>query len=93
MSITVPTNIPSGERRTIRVEFTAPLPPVPVALVLVDCNGNVWREAGVTESGERRMVCDLPVNPEDRGEGPSFPWTLRMVEGWFGPVRPLGGAA
>lgn len=93
MNLRVPTNIPSGERRTVRVEFTAPLPAVPVALVLVDRAGDVWREAGRTASGEQLLVCDMPQDPEDRGEGASFAWTTRLVELAFGPVRTLGGAA
>ncbi|MFD3535197.1 hypothetical protein [Streptomyces sp. NPDC058664] len=89
MSITVPTNIPSGDRRTVRVA----LPPVPVALVLVDREGDVWRQVGVTASGEPRMVCDVPQAPEDRGDGPSNPWTPTAIRAWFSPVRTLGGAA
>ncbi|MFF9844659.1 hypothetical protein [Streptomyces sp. NPDC013740] len=93
MNLRVPTNIPSGDRRTIRVEFTAPLPPVPVALVLVDRDGDVWRQAGVTVEGEPRMVCDSPSQADDRGDGPSYPWTPTAITAWFGPVRTLGGAA
>ncbi|MZE53777.1 hypothetical protein GTY86_35770 [Streptomyces sp. SID5770] len=87
--ITSPTNIPSGDRRTVRVA----LPPAPVALVLVDRDGDVWRQAGTTAAGEPLMVCDSPQNPEDRGEGESFPWTPEAIRAWFGPVRTLGGAA
>lgn len=89
MSITVPTNIPSGDRRTVRVA----LPPAPVALVLVDRDGDVWRQAGVTESGEPRMVCDSPQAPEEAGPGASNPWTPDAIRAWFSPVRTLGGAA
>ncbi|WP_327376242.1 hypothetical protein OG393_21185 [Streptomyces sp. NBC_01216] len=92
MDITLPTNIPSGDRRTVRVEFTAPSRPVPVALVLVDRDGDVWRQAGVTASGEPLMVCDSPQAPEDRGDGPSYPWTPAAIVAWFSPVRTLGGA-
>ncbi|GGT43658.1 hypothetical protein [Streptomyces purpureus] len=93
MSITLPTNIPTGDRRTYRVVFTASLPPAPVALVLVDRDGDVWRQAGVTAEGEPHMVCDSPQAPEDAGEGPSYPWTPSAIVVWFGPVRTLGGAA
>ncbi|MET9955656.1 hypothetical protein ABZ135_29480 [Streptomyces sp. NPDC006339] len=93
MNLRVPTNIPSGDRRTVRVALPAPLPPVPVALVLVDREGDVWRQAGVTAEGEPRMVCDSPQAPEDRGVGPSYPWTPTAIAAWFGPVRTLGGAA
>lgn len=89
MNITVPTNIPSGDRRTIAVA----LPPVPVALVLVDRDGDVWRQAGVTESGEPRMVCDSPRAPDEAGPGASNPWTPDAIRAWFSPVRTLGGAA
>lgn len=89
MSITVPTNIPTGDRRTVRVS----LPPVPVALVLVDRDGDVWRQAGVTESGEPRMVCDSPQAPDEAGPGASNPWTPDAIRAWFSPVRTLGGAA
>ncbi|MEU9865525.1 hypothetical protein AB0D99_32115 [Streptomyces sp. NPDC047971] len=92
-SITHPTNIPSGERRTIRVEFTAPIPAVPVALVLVDRDGDVWRQAGLTAEGEPLMVCDSPQDPADQGDGPSYPWTPTAIRAWLSPVRTLGGAA
>lgn len=89
MSITVPTNIPSGDRRTVRVA----LPAVPVALVLQDVQGDVWRQVGVTASGEPRMVCDVPQDPAERGDGVSNPWTPDAIRAWFSPVRVLGGAA
>jgi hypothetical protein len=89
VNITVPTNIPSGDRRTVRVA----LPPVPVALVLVDRDGDVWRQVGTNYSGEPLMLCDLPRADSDRGSGRSFPWTQQMVEDAFSPVRTLGGAA
>jgi len=89
VSITVPTNFPSGDRRTIAVA----LPSVPVALVLQDAQGDVWRQVGVTASGEPRMVCDVPQDPEDRGDGASNPWTPAAIAVWFSPVRTLGGAA
>lgn len=94
MNITVPTNFPSGDRRTVRVALPAgSLPPVPVALVLVDCDGDVWRQAGVTEAGEPLMVCDSPQDPDEVGPGASNPWTPTAVRAWFSPVRVLGGAA
>jgi len=89
VSITVPTNFPSGDRRTVRVA----LPPVPVALVLVDRDGDVWRQVGVTESGEPRMVYDAPQDPAECGPGASNPWTPAAIRAWFSPVRTLGGAA
>lgn len=89
MNITVPTNFPTGDRRTVRVA----LPAVPVALVLVDRDGDVWRQAGLTGSGEPLMVCDMPQDPEERGDGPSYPWTPDAIRAWFSPVRTLGGAA
>ena len=92
MNITLPTNFPSGDRRTVRVALP-PLPPVPVALVLVDCDGDVWRQAGTTALGEPLMVCDTPQDPEECGPGASNPWTPAAISAWFGPVRTLGGAA
>lgn len=92
MNITLPTNIPSGERRTILVALAQPLPAAPVALVLVDCDGDVWRQAGTTAAGEPRMVCDTPQAAEDAGEGQSYPWTPTAIAAWFGPLRTLGGA-
>ena len=89
MNITVPTNIPSGDRRTTRVA----LPAAPVALVLVDRDGDVWRQDGLTAEGEPRMVCDSPQAPDDAGPGASNPWTPSAIRAWFSPVRVLGGAA
>lgn len=89
MSITVPTNIPTGDRRTVLVSLSA----VPAPLVLVDRDGDVWRQDGVTESGEPRMVCDSPQAPDDAGPGASNPWTPNAIRAWFSPVRTLGGAA
>ena len=93
MNITLPTNFPSGDRRTVRVALPTPLPAAPVALVLVDCDGDVWRQAGTTASGEPLMVCDTPQDPEECGPGASNPWTPAAISAWFGPVRTLGGAA
>lgn len=89
MDITVPTNIPSGDRRTILVS----LPSVPAPLVLVDRDGDVWRQAGVTESGEPRMVCDTPQDPAELDALQPYPWTPTAIRAWFSPVRTLGGAA
>ncbi|WP_030684357.1 hypothetical protein [Streptosporangium amethystogenes] len=89
MSITVPTNIPSGDRRTILVS----LPSVPAPLVLVDRDGDVWRQVGVTKTGEPHMVCDSPSDPAEVGSGESDPWTPKAIRAWFSPVRTLGGAA
>jgi hypothetical protein len=60
----------------------APLP----RTAWVDANGETWVEAGHTELGELILACPEPLNPEDRGEGPSFPWTLGLVERAFGPL-------
>ncbi|MFJ3536997.1 hypothetical protein ACIPQA_16190 [Streptomyces sp. NPDC090109] len=87
--ITSPTNFPTGDRRTRLVA----LPPAPVALVLVDRDGDVWRQAGTTAAGEPLMVCDSPQDPEEVGPGESYPWTPDAIGAWFGPVRTLGGAA
>ncbi|MFB7421590.1 hypothetical protein ACFC1L_44395 [Streptomyces sp. NPDC056210] len=89
MSITVPTNIPSGDRRTIAVA----LPPVPVALVLVDRDGDVWRQAGLTAEGEPHMVCDTPQDTAELDTLQPYPWTPAAIRAWFSPVRTLGGAA
>ena len=89
MNITVPTNFPSGDRRTVLVA----LAPVSVALVLVDRDGDVWRQVGVTAEGEPRMVWDSPQAPDDAGPGASNPWTPNAIRAWFSPVRTLGGAA
>lgn len=89
MNITVPTNFPSGDRRPVLVS----LPSVPVALVLVDRDGDVWRQVGLTPEGEPRMVCDSPQAPDDAEPGASNPWTPRAIAAWFSPVRTLGGAA
>ncbi|KAA6211751.1 hypothetical protein [Streptomyces filamentosus] len=89
ISITHPANFPTGDRRTVRVA----LPPVPVALVLVDRDGDVWRQVGVTKTGEPRMVCDSPSDSAEVGSGEADPWTPKAIRAWFSPVRTLGGAA
>lgn len=78
--ITSPTNFPSGDRRTHLV-------------VLVDRDGDVWRQVGVTPEGEPRMVCDAPQDPAECSPGESNPWTPTAIRAWFSPVRTLGGAA
>jgi hypothetical protein len=89
LNITLPTNLPSGDRRSIRVVPA----PVPIALVLVDRDGDVWRQVGVTLEGEPRMVCDRPQAPDEAAPGESNPWTPSAIAAWFSPVRTLGGTA
>lgn len=60
----------------------APLPQT----VFIDRNGETWVQAGHTSDGELILGCPEPSNPEDRGEGASFPWTLSQVEDAFGPL-------
>jgi hypothetical protein len=62
--------------------YEAPLPQT----VFVDRDGDVWVTAGHTADGELLLACPSPQDPEDRGEGESFPWTLRMVQLSFGPL-------
>jgi len=57
-----------------------------VTPLLVDRNGEVWRPAGVAADGDVVLACDSPSNPDDRGDGPSYPWTLSQVEKRFGPL-------
>lgn len=52
----------------------------------VDRTGDVWREFGHTADGDVLLACDFPQSPDDRGDGESYPWTLRTVEARFGPV-------
>ncbi|RSS92510.1 hypothetical protein EF919_18435 [Streptomyces sp. WAC02707] len=54
----------------------------------VDARGNVWELAGHNKAGEQVLACPSPVDPEDAGEGESYPWTLREVERAFGPLTP-----
>lgn len=89
MDITVPTNLPAGDRRTIAVA----LPPVPAPLVLVDRDGDVWRQAGVTAEGEPHMVCEAPQESSEVDALEPYPWTPPAIRAWFSPVRTLGGAA
>ncbi|MET8766382.1 hypothetical protein [Streptomyces sp. NPDC004658] len=63
----------------------APLPKT----AFVDSRGETWVPAGHTSAGELILACPEPLNEDDRGEGPSFPWTLRVVEGLFGPLTAL----
>ncbi|MFK3734023.1 hypothetical protein ACI2LJ_27580 [Streptomyces sp. NPDC088090] len=89
MDITVPTNLPAGDRRTIAVAFPSVLAP----LVLVDRDGDVWRQVGVTRFGEPHMVCESPSDPAEVSPGEGDPWTPKAIRAWFSPVRTLGGAA
>jgi hypothetical protein len=91
VSITVPTNIPTGDRRPVLVTgVTVPAQRV----VYVDRDGDVWHPTSeTTADGEQVLHCPAPQDPEDQGEGPSYPWTLRALELALGPVRPMGGAA
>jgi hypothetical protein len=85
-----PTDLPSYGR----FDQTIPVPLPPSDSLFVDRNGEEWRPVGHTVDGDVLLACDEPLNPEDRGEGESFPWTDRLVEAWFGPLvrKPLGGA-
>ena len=56
------------------------------AVVFVDRGGNEWRVTGHAADGDVLLACDEPCDPEDQGDGPSFPWTLRSVQSWFGPL-------
>jgi len=89
MDVRVPTNFPSGDRRTVRVA----LPAAPTPLVLLDRDGDVWRQAGLTPEGEPRMVCDTAQDPSELDGLEPYPWTPSAIAAWFSPVRTLGGAA
>jgi hypothetical protein len=52
----------------------------------VDREGDVWLPDGETAAGEPRLKCPAPQSPEDAGTGPSFEWTLSLVESLFGPL-------
>ncbi|MET9222425.1 hypothetical protein ABZX65_27175 [Streptomyces sp. NPDC003300] len=55
--------------------------------LFMDRDGEVWRGYGTdASSGELLLACDEPRNADDRGTGPSFPWTARTVAMWFGPL-------
>jgi hypothetical protein len=54
--------------------------------VFVDRNGETWVQAGHTSDGELILGCPEPTNPDDRGDGSSYPWTLSQVEAAFGPL-------
>lgn len=60
----------------------APLPQTE----FVDRDGDVWVATGHTYDGELLLACPHPSNPDDRGEGESYPWTLRSVRMAFGPL-------
>lgn len=64
--------------------WEAPLPQT----LFVDRDGDVWEPNGHTAEGELLLACPNPRNPEDRGEGESFEWTLARVERTFGPLTP-----
>lgn len=52
----------------------------------VDNSDDVWQPTGHNEAGELLLSCPEPHNPEDRGEGASYLWTLREVQRSFGPL-------
>lgn len=54
--------------------------------LFMDRDGEVWRTNGRTPAGEQLLACDEPSSPADRGTGDSFPWTVRTVRMWFGPL-------
>lgn len=54
--------------------------------VFIDRDGDEWHPIGRNASGEVMLACPEPQNPEDRGEGESFAWTLPLVEAGFGPL-------
>lgn len=53
----------------------------------VDADGDRWVPKGVTEDGDVLLSCPKPQNPDDAGDGESFPWTLRSVRKAFGPLN------
>ncbi|MER5882670.1 phiSA1p31-related protein [Streptomyces sp. NPDC001941] len=80
--LTSPASFPTGDRRPTPV---AGLTPPPVAYV--DADGDRWTVTGKrTPDGELIVECAEPQDPDDAGEGESFPWTLRLVEDAFGPL-------
>ncbi|MFJ9754932.1 hypothetical protein [Streptomyces sp. NPDC101149] len=60
----------------------APLPKT----VFVDRDGDEWTATGHTDGGELLLACPHPHDPQDAGEGESFPWTLHTVQSSFGPL-------
>lgn len=89
-----PTDLPGASRRPVLVALPPARPStLPLGAALVDCDGNKWRVTGRTAGGDVRLACDLPRDPDDCGEGPSWPWTLATAEAWFGPLRPVQGVA
>lgn len=60
----------------------APLPQTE----FVDARGNVWVTDRTNAAGELVLSCPNPVNPDDCGEGESYPWTLHEVQAAFGPL-------
>lgn len=64
-----------------------PLHEVPLPQTeFVDRDGDVWVATGHNTDGELLLACPAPQNPEDRGEGESYRWTLRTVRMAFGPL-------
>ena len=64
-----------------------PLPDAPLPQTeFIDRDGDVWVTTGHNPDGELLLACPQPNNPEDAGEGESYPWTLRMVRMAFGPL-------
>ncbi|MFG3170633.1 hypothetical protein [Streptomyces sp. NPDC048200] len=68
------------------VPTVLPLHEAPLSTVFVDREGDTWIPNGTDDRGELRLVCPEPSAEGDQGEGESFPWTLRLVEGLFGPL-------
>lgn len=60
----------------------APLPDTE----FVDSAGDVWVATGHTLGGELLLSCPRPHDPQDQGDGESFPWTLALVQAAFGPL-------
>lgn len=52
----------------------------------VDREGDVWLPDGTNAAGEQLVKCPTPQAPEEAGTGPSFEWTLSLVESLFGPL-------
>lgn len=72
--------------------FQTPQRPVPLHKAtlpqteFVDRDGDVWQATGYNAAGELLLACPEPHDPDDRGVGESFPWTLRSVRQSFGPL-------
>jgi hypothetical protein len=61
-----------------------------VSAFFMDVSGDVWRLTGRGTGGDAVLVCDEPLDPDDRGEGESFPWTVATVTERFGPLTEVG---